>query len=240
MKADSLNYREVLKDYMPVTFDSINIEDGHEVERMWLANFVGDKWVEDYVMVYRYAYDTMKEEDGAIFAKVQNGRMLVKAPDVEHYRIPEDVYRIAKNAFRDCTKLKHLDVPHLIEEEELKQAFENCNNKPQVKIWYWSYNNERSEELKKEIEEGYTDEYGFVYSKDRKRLLKAANVGKYYIPEGVESIDRLAFVHCIFEELNVPYTCDLQKVSADEVPIFGSELIQGDVIFWDKPYRCKK
>ena len=211
MSACSLKYKDMLKDFMPVTFDSIDIEEGHEVERMWLANFVGDKWVEDYVMVYRYSYDTM-EEDGAIFAKVQNGRMLVKAPDVEHYRIPEDVYRIAKNAFCNCTKLKHLDVPHLIEEEELK----------------------------KEIAEGYTDEYGFVYSKDRKRLLKAANVGKYYIPEGVESIDRLAFVHCVFEELNVPYTCDLQNVPIDEVPIFGSELIQGDVIFWDKPYRCKK
>ena len=79
-----------------------------------------------------------------------------------------------------------------------------------------------------------------MYSKDRKRLLKTANVGKNYISEGVESIDRLAFVHCVFKELNVPYTCDLQKVSADEAPIFGSELIQGDVIFWDKPYRCKK
>ena len=54
------------------------------------------------------------------------------------------------------------------------------------------------------------------------------------------SIYRLAFVHCVFEELNVPYTCDLQNVPIDEVPIFGSELIQGDVIFWDKPYRCKK
>lgn len=235
MSACSLKYKDMLKDFMPVTFDSIDIEEGHEVERMWLANFVGDKWVEDYVMVYRYSYDTM-EEDGAIFAKVQNGRMLVKAPDVECYRIPEDVYRIAKNAFRNCTKLKHLDVPHLIGKEELEQAFENCTNKPKAKIWYWSYNNERSEELKKAIEDGYTDEYGFVYSKDRKRLLKAANVGKYFIPEGVESIDRLAFVHCIFEELHIPYTCDLQNMSIDETPIFGNEQIQGDVIFWDKPY----
>lgn len=60
MKAYSLNYKDVLKDYMPVTFDSVDVEEGHEVERMWLADFVGDKWVEDYVMVKRYAYDTIQ------------------------------------------------------------------------------------------------------------------------------------------------------------------------------------
>lgn len=45
---------------MPVTFDSAGIEDGNEVERMWLADFVDGKWVEDYVVVRREAYDIEK------------------------------------------------------------------------------------------------------------------------------------------------------------------------------------
>ena len=39
-----------------VTFDSVGIEDGHEVERMWLADMVDGKWVEDYVIVRRDTY----------------------------------------------------------------------------------------------------------------------------------------------------------------------------------------
>ena len=157
---------------MPVTFESVDVEDGHEVERLWLADIVDGKWVEDYVTVNRTVYDTVAEEDGAVFALIDNGRMLVKAPNVKHYRIPEDVYRM------------------------------------HIHAWDWAYDNTRSPELEKEIAEGWTDDYGFVYSQDRKRLLKAANAEIYKIPEGVESIDRLAFVHCIIKELHIPYTCN--------------------------------
>jgi len=62
-----------------------------------------------------------------------------------------------------------------------------------IHAWDWAYDNTRSEQLEKEIAEGWTDEYGFGYSQNRKRLLKAANVGGYKIPERVERIDRLAF-----------------------------------------------
>ncbi|MBQ8706435.1 MAG: hypothetical protein IJ548_09070 [Paludibacteraceae bacterium] len=37
MKNISLNYREKLEKSMQVTFDSVDVEDGQEVERMWLA-----------------------------------------------------------------------------------------------------------------------------------------------------------------------------------------------------------
>lgn len=70
-----------------------------EDERLWLADMVDGKWVEDHVTVNRTVYDTVAEEDGAVFALIENGRMLVKAPNVKHYRIPEDVYRIADHAF---------------------------------------------------------------------------------------------------------------------------------------------
>lgn len=231
-----MNYKKLLEDRMPVTFDSVGIEDGQEVERMWLADFVDGKWVEDYLEVSRTSYDTETDEYGAVFALIDNGKMLVKAPNIEKYRIPESVYRIADNAFSDCDNLKEIDVPYNVSEYEIGKPMKHCNHKIEAHIWYWCYDQTRSEELEKEIAEGWTDEYGFVYSKDRKRLLKAANVDKYWIPEGVEKIDRLAFVGCIFEELNIPYTCNLENLSVEECPIFGNEKIQGCILDWDRPY----
>ena len=62
----SLNYGQMLKDRMPVTFDSVGIEEGQEVERMWLADIIDRKFVEDYVVVWRSAYDIETDEAGAV------------------------------------------------------------------------------------------------------------------------------------------------------------------------------
>ena len=221
---------------MPVTFESVDVEDGQEVERLWLADIVDGKWVEDYVTVNRTVYDTVAEEDGAVFALIENGRMLVKAPNVKHYRIPEDVYRIADHAFLGCSELTDIDVPYGVSNYEIEKALEHSHTKMHIHAWDWAYDNTRSPELEKEIAEGWTDDYGFVYSQDRKRLLKAANAEIYKILEGVESIDRLAFVHCIIKELHIPYTCNLEKLSPEECPVFGSERVQGCIYPWDKPY----
>lgn len=221
---------------MPVTFDCADVEDGHEVERLWLADMVDGKWVEDYVTVNRTAYDTVTDKEGAVFALIDNGLMLVKAPNVKYYRIPETVYRLAVNAFRDCTELKEVDAPYNVGDYDIERALEHSPHKIKVRSWNWAYDSKRNEQLEKEIAEGMTDEYGFVYSQDGKRLLKAATVETYWIPEGVEHIDRLAFVGCTLETLNVPYTCKLDGLSAEEYPIFGSDRVQGCVLTWDRPY----
>lgn len=223
-----MNYKEIIEKAMPVTFDSVGNEDGHEVERMRLADMVDGKWVEDYVVVRRDTYDAVTDEDGAVFALIENGRMLVKAPNVKCYRIPEDVYRIAVNAFKDCTEMEELDVPYLVDDYEIDNALKQCNHQFKAHLWNWSYNSKRSEQLEKEIAEGYVDEYGFVYSLDRKRLLKAApKVKEYWIPEGVEKIDRLAFHHCVFEDLHLPSTCKMDEWPMDEWPVWGNERVQG-------------
>lgn len=236
MKKNGLNYKQILERSIPVTFDCADVEDGHEVERLWLADMVDGKWVEDYMTVNRTTYNTVTDEDGAVFAVIENGLMLVKAPNVKHYRIPETVYRLADNSFRDCTELVEVDAPYLVSDYDIKRALEHSHNKIKVRSWNWAYDCKRSEQLEKEIVEGKTDEYGFVYSRDGKRLLKAATVETYWIPEGVEHIDRLAFVGCTFETLNVPYTCKIDELSAEEYPIFGSERVQGCVLPWDRPY----
>lgn len=69
----SMNYKEKLEKTIPVTFDSVGVEDGHEVERMWLADMIDGKWVEDYVVVRRDTYDIVTEADGAVFALIENG-----------------------------------------------------------------------------------------------------------------------------------------------------------------------
>jgi hypothetical protein len=111
---------------------------------------------------------------------------------------------------------------------------------PKLHLWDWAYDCTRSEELEKEIAEGWTDEYGFVYSQDRKRLLKAPPEWKeYWIPEGVEKIDRLAFIGCKYEDLHIPYTCKTEEWPLEECPVYGSERVQGCIWPWEKPYSEK-
>ena len=232
---NGMNYKKMLEERMPVTFDSVGIEDGNEVERMWLADFVDGKWVEDYVTVRRTQYDIETDEAGAIYAKIENGRMLVKAPNIKYYRIPEDVYRIADHAFKDCTELEEMDVPYLVDDYQIGKALKYSVHQFKVHLWNWAYDNKRSEQLEKEIAEGWTDGQGFVYSQNRKRLLKAPPKFKeYWIPEGVEKIDRLAFDHCLFEELHLPSTCKMEEWPVEEWPVWGNERVQGIVWPWEK------
>lgn len=231
-----MDYKMILEKKMPITFDNVGIEGGKEVERMWLSDIVDGKWVEDYFVVERTSYDIETDKQGAVFALIDNGMMLVKAPNVKRYRIPESVYRIADNAFGDCSEIEELDVPYLVNDYEIDKALKHCSHQFKVHLWNWPYDKTRSEEIEKEIAEGVTDEYGFVYSKDHKKLLKAVSTKTYSIPEGVEKIDRLAFVNCVFEVLHVPYTCKLAELSDDEYPIFGNERFQGCIWPWDKPY----
>lgn len=236
MKTYSLDYKQLLGKTKPVVNDFVCNEDGHEVERITLAEMKDGKWVEDYIIVKRIEANTMIDDDGAVFSLTEDGRILVKAPDVEYYRIPETVCGIAEYALKDCKLLKELDVPYNVCETDIENVLKHSPNKIKVRKWNWGYGNQRSEELEKNIAEGWTDEYGFVYSKDRRHLLKAVSVEKYWIPEGVEKINRLAFVGCTFEELNIPCTCNLETLSESEYPVFGSEDIVGCVITWDKPY----
>lgn len=61
----------------------------------------------------------------------------------------------------------------------------------------------------------FTDEYGGIYTADRKTLLRCPDVKWYRVAEGTELIDLDAFHHCpILEEVELPYTL---KFSYDEM-----------------------
>lgn len=207
------------------------------VERINLGSMVGDKWVKVSVTVKRQVYDTFTDDEGAVFIMRDDVKELVQVPNVPHYRIAEDVYEIGEHALELCSNLKDLDVPFTISDYQIDEAIHHCHYPVKCHMWSWPYDCTISEELQQEIDEGWTDEQGFIYSQDRKRLLKAApDVGEYWIPESVEKIERLAFVHCHFETLHIPYTCHLYELPAEEWPVFGREDNQGCDLIWEVPY----
>lgn len=175
-----------------------------------------------------------QDEDGAVYAWDEEEEFwwLVKVPNVEHYRIREEVLMIAKMALKACPRLKELEIPYGVI-TDLKEMADNFDHEVKITQWLWPYDCTRTEELQREIDEGRTDEQGFVYSQDGKRLLKAVSCQWYKIPEGVEHIEPSAFVGCKFEQLEFPYTC---KESLEIVQHYSSQ-VTGHVVIHDKPYE---
>ena len=69
---ENVSYHELLHDLMlPVSYAQ---KDWHneEIERLFLEGMVDGKWVEDSVVVERHAYDTITDEDGAVFIMEDN------------------------------------------------------------------------------------------------------------------------------------------------------------------------
>jgi hypothetical protein len=184
-------------------------------------------------LIYRNLYD----EDGAIVSN--DGKILYKVPDIPHYRIKEGVEEIDKHAFKNCPHLKEVDIPYTVQwymdEPMSNDAMMYAPKGLKVNYWNWPYpeNCIRSDELEAEIAEGWVDEFGAVYSKDRKRLLVCADVKNYKILEGTEKVERLAFIGCNkLQCLYFPYTLPEENFDA----ILGGTDTVGAICFWDRPY----
>lgn len=175
-----------------------------------------------------------QDEQGALFANMNGVKCLMKIPNVESYVIEEGVLSIDEEALMDCPRLRFLDVAYTVWFSDLACAMEHANSKARCRVRKWPRNARISDELQKEIDEGWTDSEGFVYSQDRKRLLRAPDrfIKKYVIPEGVEHIERLAFLGRAFDTLHVPYTCNIRK----DRPILGSSRNRGIILTWNRPY----
>ena len=184
-------------------------------------------------LIYRNLYD----EDGAIVSN--DGKVLYKVPDIAHYRIKEGVEEIDKHAFKNRPHLKEVDIPYTVQwymdEPMSNDAMMYAPKGLKVNYWNWPYpeNCIRSDELEAEIAEGWVDEFGAVYSKDRKRLLVCADVRNYKILEGTEKVERLAFIGCDkLQCLYFPYTLPEENFDA----ILGGTDTVGAICFWDRPY----
>ena len=229
-------YGEMLREHFPVVAQWTGI-DKQACYRIAGLNF--GRWTEDVVRVERETYEPITDDDGSVYIVRDGFKKLVKVPDVEGYSIKEGVEEMSELAFKNCTKLVSLTVPYTVSDDELDKALEQAPNKDRmvVTVHDWPHDCRISDEMVRDIDEGYTDEQGFVYSKNRKRLLRAApKVIEYWIPEGVEKIERLAFNGCRYETVHVPYTCKLEDLPQEECPVWGSERVQGNVIMWQRPY----
>ena len=181
-------------------------------------------------------FDLVYSPDGETLLKVPSG--------VERFRIREGVTSIDEWAFDGCSQLREVDVPYTVTFFEDGSLAENVcmQHAPEglkLNLWDWPYpeNCATSDKQKEEIANGCHDEQGFVYSRDGKRLLKAAKmVEEYWIPEGVERIERLAFIGCTFDTLHVPTSCSWELRPEAEWPIFGSDRVIGCIVFWERPY----
>ena len=232
-----MTYRELLEQNFNVSNRWRDIDDN---ECYRIVGMNKGLWTVDEMRIVRRTYEPIAEKDGSVTVVRDGIKVLVKAPsDVESYSIKEDVEEVAEQAFKECTQLRSLSVPYTISDYELSLSLENAPNKDKmvVAVHDWPHDCRISDEMVRDIDEGYTDEMGFVYSKDRKRLLRAApKVDEYFIPEGVEKIERLAFNGCRFETVHVPYTCRMDNLAAGECPIFGSERVAGNAVYWTMPY----
>jgi len=184
-------------------------------------------------IIYRNLYD----EDGAIISL--DGKTLFKVPNVSRYRVPEGIEEIDINAFKNRPNLREIDIPYTVEwytdYPMSNNAMRYAPKGLKVNYWNWPYpeNCIRSYELEEEIANGFVDEFGAVYSKDGKRLLKSADVKNYKIREGTEMVDKLAFIGCDnLECLYIPYTCPEESFDA----ILGGTDTVGAISFWDQPY----
>lgn len=226
-------FRKFLKENMPVAGLLVQELGGAQVASFTDEGWDDEKFFIDYIEVRLCSYECVKKDDGSVYAVDKEGGelILVKAPDVRHFRISEGVTQIYRHAFHHCTKLEEIDVPFFRDEIGLDYytniALNDCVCDVKVNFWDRPYDYEISEQLKHEIAEGVTDDYGFVYSKDGKRLLKAADADEYWIPEGVEHIEKFAFIGCSIETLHIPYTCNMDDESY--LPDSACEI-------WDRPY----
>lgn len=82
----------------------------------------------------------------------------------------------------------------------------------------------------------WTDEFGGVYTNDKKKVLRLPNVPRYRIKEGCERVDERAFVDCDqLKSLYVPYTFSDEAFEA----LMESDETGNDIDYichWDRPY----
>lgn len=154
-----------------------------------------------------------------------DGKLLLKVPDVRRYRIAEGCEETDEHAFDDCKMLECLYVPESYSEQAAEDTFNKmpstvgnfCRwDRPYVEEVYdvndYWYDEDKAE----------TDEQGVVYANDGRRLIMATRpgmIGKdYYVPDGVLTICDGAFELCDYVVLSVPRSI---KVIGDY--IFGQE-----------------
>lgn len=140
-----------------------------------------------------------------------DGKRLLKCPNVKRYRIAEGCEEVDKNAFFECKMLESLYLPYTIAENHEEELLNNLPlSVDNICLWdrpyveevldvndYW-YDEDNIE----------TDKYGVVYANEGRRLIAARKpdlIGKdFYVPDGVLTICDGAFGFCDYVVLSLP------------------------------------
>ena len=155
-----------------------------------------------------------------------DGKLLLKCPNVIRFRIAEGCESTDEHAFDDCQMLESLYIPMSYSEEEADRTF---NIMPESVDNFCAWDRPYVEEVYDvndfwyDEEQTVVDEYGVVYANEGRRLIMSTKpelIGKdYVVPDGVLTICDGAFGFCTeYLVLSVPRSI---KVIGDY--IFGQE-----------------
>lgn len=169
--------------------------------------------------------ERMSEVFGELYS--EDGKVLLKCPNLPRYQIREGCERVGDKAFVGCSLLKSLYVPYTFSDEafdELMASDPTDNEIGNICHWNRPYVEEVYDDNEYWYNEGdvYTDEYGVSYANDGKRLLESGmgfSESEYRVPDGVLTICSNAFSWCKeYLILSVPRSI---KVIGDN--LFGEE-----------------
>lgn len=143
-----------------------------------------------------------------------DGKILLKCPNVPRYRIREGCERVDEKAFVGCSLLKSLYVPYTFSDEAfeaLMESDETDNDIDNICHWDRPYVEEVYDVNEYWYDEADTffDDYGVMYANEGKRLISVTKpdlIGNdYYVPDGVLTICDGAFMGCsAYLVLSVP------------------------------------
>lgn len=151
--------------------------------------------------------DIFTDEQGGIYSA--DGKVLLKAPNINRYLIREGTERVAAGAFYGCTELQRIGFPCSCPEEAVPDdAFPVYNELDEDCPYQFGllhfcsvpYEDENlvDEPEWREEDDIVFDDFGVAYTKNYKRLLystKQLPEGEYKVPEGVLTICSFAFIY---------------------------------------------
>ena len=178
----------------------------------------------------------MKQSGNDFELYSDDGKTLLKCPNVLRYRIKEGCERVDEKAFVGCSLLESLYVPYTFSDEAFDALMNSCaadNAIGNICHWDRPYVDEVYDvnDYWCDENEAITDEQGVVYANEGRRLIAATKpklIGKeYFVPDGVLTICDGAFGFCEdYVVLSVPRSI---KVIGDY--IFGQE--SGKIVIRD-------
>ena len=155
-----------------------------------------------------------------------SGSTIIQIPDVPRYSIKEDTSWISPGAFKNCSRLRFLNIPcSMINHHDVLNTY---NYPLKYKVWETRYDGTPEVEDDDENFEVdcIMDEHQVRYSRDGKKLLHVPNtfcLPCYHVPDGVEEIDDFAFCSCShYLELTIPSSV---KIIGDYVFGNGGRII---------------